>query len=175
MQLKTETSMNAIFANDYSKETQKRHHWHVGGAFDIPGAARPADLPSAELLREFEQHEALSHQHFDDIFEQGRQQGAPPGSAFHAPDHQETRLIEPCLQVICHPNAFRTQPQVLLCVKCKQKAAGSSVILTAPIDSAASSCKHHFKCLQSAAMSDDCCKNSVCECSTSIPWRSKQP
>ena len=41
------------------------------------------------------------HQHFDDIFEQGRasQHRGPPGAAFHFPDSHETRLIEPCLQV----------------------------------------------------------------------------
>ena len=66
----------------------------IGGAFDIPGAARPADFPGADFLREFEQQEGLSHQQFDDIFEQGRQHGGPPG-AFQPLDGHETRLIEP--------------------------------------------------------------------------------
>ena len=74
-----------------------------GGAFDIPGAARPADFASNDFLREFEQHEGMSaqHQRFDDIFEQGRAGPgrAPPGAAFQLPNSHETHLIEPCLQV----------------------------------------------------------------------------
>lgn len=73
----------------------------AGGAFDIPGTARPADFAGNDFLREFEQHEALSdqHQHFDNIFEQGRQHRGPPGPGFRPPHGHETRLIEPCLQV----------------------------------------------------------------------------
>lgn len=77
---------------------------HSGGAFDIPGAARPAEFAGNNFLREFEQHEGVSdqYQHFDNIFEQGRQRGAPPGPGFRPPDRHETQLIEPCLQVgIC--------------------------------------------------------------------------
>ena len=74
---------------------------HSGGAFDIPGAARPAEFAGNNFLREFEQHEGVSdqYQHFDNIFEQGRQRGAPPGPGFRPPDRHETQLIEPCLQV----------------------------------------------------------------------------
>lgn len=74
---------------------------HSGGAFDIPGAARPAEFAGNNFLREFEQQEAASdqYQHFDNIFEQGRQRGAPPGPGFWPPDGHETQLIEPCLQV----------------------------------------------------------------------------
>ena len=73
----------------------------AGGAFDIPGAGRPADYAGNDFLREFEQQEGLSeqHQHFDNIFEQGRQHRGPPGPRFRPPDGHETRLIEPCLQV----------------------------------------------------------------------------
>ena len=75
--------------------------WSAGGAFDIPGAARPADFAGNDFLREFEQQEGLSdqYQHFNNIFEQGRQQGGPSGPGFQPPDGHETRLIEPCLQV----------------------------------------------------------------------------
>ncbi|DBB03443.1 hypothetical protein WJX82_005278 [Trebouxia sp. C0006] len=71
-----------------------------GGAFDIPGAARPAEFAGNNFLREFEQHEGVSdqYQHFDNIFEQGRQRGALPGPGFRPPDRHETQLIEPCLQ-----------------------------------------------------------------------------
>lgn len=77
---------------------------HSGGAFDIPGAARPADFAGHEFLREFEQQEGSSeqYQHFDNIFEQGRQHGAPPGPGFRPHNGHETQLIEPCLQVCMH-------------------------------------------------------------------------
>ena len=72
-----------------------------GVAFDIPGAARPAEFAGNNFLQEFGQHEGVSdqYQHFDNIFEQGRQRGAPPGPGFRPPDGHETQLIEPCLQV----------------------------------------------------------------------------
>ena len=72
----------------------------AGAAFDIPGAARPMDFSSEEMLREFEQHQGMSDnmEHFDNIFQQTRQQGRPP-VGFRPPDGPQARLIEPCLQV----------------------------------------------------------------------------
>jgi hypothetical protein len=80
---------------------QSSFNLRSGGAFDIPGAARPAEFAGNDFLREFEQQEGLSdqYQHFDNIFEQGRQHGAAPGPGFRPPDGHETQLIEPCLQV----------------------------------------------------------------------------
>lgn len=72
----------------------------AGAAFDIPGATRPLDFTSEEMLRDFEQHQGMTDgmQHFDNIFEQGRQHGRPH-LGFRPPDGPQARLIEPCLQV----------------------------------------------------------------------------
>ena len=139
------------------------NQWHSGGAFDIPGAARPGDLPSADLLREFEQHEALSHQQFDDIFEQGRQHGGLPGSAFRPSDHQETRLIAPCLQVICQAMCFSFIAGAGV-HKVNFGSCTISVMQTAPINAAASSCNHHFLHLRFAASFRHMLQNCFCAC-----------
>lgn len=72
----------------------------TGAAFDIPGAARPFDLTSDEMLRDFAQHEGMpdNMQHCNNIYEQERQQSRPH-MGFRPPDGPQARLIEPCLQV----------------------------------------------------------------------------
>ena len=99
---KPQQTCTCLFLGTFGKLYFSALHalFYAGAAFDIPGAARPLDFSSEEMLREFEQHQGMSEnmEHFDNIFQQTRQQGRPP-VGFRPPDGPQARLIEPCLQV----------------------------------------------------------------------------